>query len=136
MAKSRRHPWQTEIDYATTICAKLGCTVAVSHHDYEIAIVKGDGVQLVIYPHKTSTTSNISARLRDNGSKDKSKARRVMLAMKSGEGLPEDIRWKVATFNTFYAKTLPGPPHILQHSATRRPDAADDLLFPHDAPIH
>jgi hypothetical protein len=57
MAKSRRHPWQTEIDYATTICAKLGCTVAVSHHDYEIAIVKGDGVQLVIYPHKTSTTS-------------------------------------------------------------------------------
>jgi len=106
--KKKRHPWQEEIDYATTICAKLGCTVELSSHDYEIATVKGEGVQLVIYPHKTSGTGNLSARLRDNGSKDKSKARHVMLAMKNGEGLPEEIRWKVATFNTFYAKTLPG----------------------------
>ena len=104
----KRHPWKTELDYAVTICAALGCTVELSTHDYEIATVKGDGVQLLIYPHKTSSTRNISARLRDNGSKDKNKARRVMLAMKNGEGLPEDIRWKVASYNMFYAKKLPG----------------------------
>jgi hypothetical protein len=92
----KRHPWQTEIDYAVAICVPIGCTVTLSTHNYEIATVKGDGVQLVIYPHKTSSTGNLSARLRDNGSKDKAKARRVMLAM------------KVATFNTFHAKTLPG----------------------------
>ncbi len=108
--KKNRHPWQEEIDYATTICTKLGCTIELSSHDYEIATVKCEGVQLVIYPHKTSSTRNLSARVRDNGSKDKNKARRIMLAMKAGEGLPEDIRWKVAHFNTFYAKTLPGCP--------------------------
>ena len=107
--KVKRRPWQTELDYAEAICAALDCTVTISTHAYEIATVKGEGVQLLIYPHKTSGTGNISARLRDNGSRDKAKARRVMLAMKNGEGLPEDIRWKVATYNTFYAKKLPNP---------------------------
>lgn len=105
MARAKK--WQDEIDYARQICAPLGCAVEPSLHAYEIATVKGDGVQLIIYPHKTTGTGNVSARLRNNGSKDKAAARRVMIAMKNGEGLPEDIRWKVATFNTFYAKTLP-----------------------------
>lgn len=89
MARQRRHPWQTEIDQATTICVPLGCTVTTSTHDYEIAIVKGDGVQLVIYPHTVSSTGNQHARVRDNGSKDKSRARSVMAALYKGEGLPK-----------------------------------------------
>lgn len=105
---AKRHPFQTELDFAVAICAHLGCSLEISSHEYEIAVVKKDGVQLLIYPHKTSGTNNISARLRDNGSKNKAEARRIMIAMKNGEGLPEDTRWKVATFNTFYAKKLPG----------------------------
>jgi hypothetical protein len=100
-------PWAEEVGFAETICADLGCTVQRSPHAYEIATVTGDGVRLVIYPHKTSSTGNVSARVRDNGSKNKARAREVMLAMNRGEGLPEEIRWRVATFNTFYAKTMP-----------------------------
>ena len=103
---AKREPWATELGYAETICNHLGCVVARSQHEYEVATVKSDGVSLIIYPH-TSTQRHVSLRLRDNGSKDKTKARRIMLAMESGEGLPDDIRWKVANCNMFYAKTLP-----------------------------
>ena len=89
MARQKRHPWQTEIDQATAICAALGCSVSVSTHDYEIAIVRGEGVQLVIYPHTVKSTRNQHARVRDNGSKDKARARRVMVALYNGEGLPK-----------------------------------------------
>lgn len=106
MRKPKPLPWQEEVDYATAICAPLGCTVERSSHDYEVATVRGDGVQLVIYPHKT-TAGHHHARVRDNGSKDKPAARRVMLAMQSGEGLPDDTRWKVASFCTFSFKKLP-----------------------------
>jgi hypothetical protein len=100
-------PWSEEIGFAEKICGALGCVVERSKHAYEIATVVGKGIRLVIYPHKTSSTGNISARVRDNGSKDKARAREVMLAMKRGAGLPEEIRWRVATFNTFYTKKLP-----------------------------
>lgn len=105
--RKKRDPWLTEFEYATTICATVGCVVARSAHAYEIATVKGDGISLVIYEH-TNTNKNTSARVRDNGSKNKNRAREVMLALKRGDGLPEDIRWKVATYNTFYSKHLPG----------------------------
>lgn len=110
LTEAQRHArtWATEVGYARAICGPLGCIVAMSNHAHEIATVKGDGISILIYPHKTSGTGNISARVRDNGSRDKAKARAIMLAMKSGEGLPEDVRWKVSSFNTFYAKNLPG----------------------------
>lgn len=104
---ARQKPWADELEYAAMIAAPLGLAVALSPHDYEIATVKGDGVSLLIYPHKTSSTGNVSARMRDNGSKDKGRARAALLAFKRGEGMPEAIQWKVATFNTFYCKTLP-----------------------------
>ena len=103
----RRLEWAKEVEFATLICHQVGCVVERSQHAYEIATVKGEGVSLLIYPHKTTGTGNVSARARDNGSKDKKKARAVLTALKRGDGLPEDIKWKVATFNTFYCKTLP-----------------------------
>lgn len=102
----KRLPWAEEIGYAKTICAALGLTIARSSHDYEVAIIKGDGVQLLIYPHK-NTNSNVSLRIRDNGSEDKAKGRAVMIAIKSGHGLPEDTRWRVSHCNMFYAKNMP-----------------------------
>lgn len=102
----KRDPWAEVMGYAETICAHLGLTIERSAHDYEIAKVKGPGVSLLIYPHRNSN-GHLSARLRNNGSFDATNARTAMLAMKEGQGLPEEIRWRVATFNTFYAKTLP-----------------------------
>ena len=104
--KKRRHPWQHEIDLATAICAPLGYVVAVSTHDYEIATVKGDGVQLVIYPHTVSTTRNQHARVRDNGSKDKAKAKLVMAALYKGEGLPKEESDRVHFSCTFSWKGM------------------------------
>lgn len=97
---SRRQPWKDEIGYAEIICAPLGCIVARSLHQYEIATVKGEGVQLLIYPHKTSAGHH-HARIRDNGSKDKERAKAVMRALDAGEGLPEAIRPRVQYSCTF-----------------------------------
>lgn len=105
VAVSRR--WKEEFGLAKAICTKLGCTIEPSPHTYEIAKVRGEGVSLVIYPHTTASTRNKSARVRDNGSKDKDAARRVLLALKHGEGLPDDARERVSMLNTFHCKTLP-----------------------------
>lgn len=99
----RRHPWQDEIDWATTICAALSCTVEISTADYEIAKVKGPGVSLVIYPHKTSAR-NHHARVRDNGSKDKRAADRVMQSLHDGVGLPQPLADRVRFSCTFSQK--------------------------------
>lgn len=104
--KKRQHPWQTEIDQATAICAPLGCVVAISNHDYEIATVKGDGVQLVIYPHTVKSTRNQHARVRDNGSKDKARAKRVMSALNNGEGLPQPDADRIRFSCTFSWKNM------------------------------
>lgn len=103
----KKHPWQHEIDLATQICAPLGCVVAMSEHDYEIATVKGDGVQLVIYPHTVSSTRNQHARVRNNGSKDKTKALRVMTALYRGEGLPQADADRVRYSCTFSWQNMP-----------------------------
>lgn len=106
MSRRRREPWADEMRWAEIILTPLGCTVERSMADYEIAKVKGEGVSLVIYPHRT-TALNHHARVRDNGSKDKVKAADVMRALDEGRGLPEDERWRVSTFCTFSHKSSP-----------------------------
>lgn len=103
MSRKPRDPWAEEMRWAEVICTPLGCTVERSTAQYEIAKVKGEGVSLVIYPHK-STPGNYHARVRNNGSKDKAKAADVMDALAKGRGLPEDEVWRVATFCTFNSK--------------------------------
>lgn len=105
MAK-KRDEWKDEVAWATAICAPLGCTVTRSTHDYEIAVVKGGGVQLVIYPHKTGQ-GHRHARVRNNGSKDAKRAREVLHALDKGVGLPEDIRPQVQFTCTFSVKNQP-----------------------------
>jgi hypothetical protein len=102
MAK-KRDEWKDEVAWATAICAPLGCIVTRSTHDYEIAVVKGDGVQLVIYPHKTGR-GHRHARVRNNGSKNATRAREVLHALDKGVGLPEDIRPQVQFTCTFSVK--------------------------------
>jgi hypothetical protein len=115
----KRNPWQTEIDQATTICTPFGCKVAVSSHDYEIATVKGDGIQLVIYPHTVKSTRNQHARVRDNGSKDKARARLVMAALYDGRGLPQSEADRVRFSCTFSWKGMSLNEPALLHSGAR-----------------
>lgn len=106
MARSKNMPWQQEFDWATAICAPLGCTVARSDAMFEIAKVSGDGVSLVIYPHRT-TARNYHARVRNQNSKDAEKARRVMIALAQGDGLPEKEGDRVRFSCTFIHRELP-----------------------------
>lgn len=103
----KRVQWVDEVESAKIICEPLGCVVERSQHAYEIATIKGDGVSLLLYPHKVSSTHNVHVRARDNGSKSKERARQVLMALASGKGLPEETRWRVSTFCTFYCKTMP-----------------------------
>lgn len=102
----RTEPWRQEILWASQICAAFGCNVYRSTADYEIAKVNGDGISLVIYPHRT-TAGNYHVRVRDNGSKNRLGARRVMSALDAGEGLPEKEAERVRFSCTFSAKKLP-----------------------------
>lgn len=61
---------------------------------YQIAALRGDGVRLVVYPHKTKSTGNKHVRIRDENSANPALARQLMIA--SGftikikvSGLPE-----------------------------------------------
>lgn len=103
MAKAKSIPWQREFDWATQICAKHGCQVERSSAQFEIAKVKGDGVSLVVYPHKT-TAGHRHVRVRDNSSKDREAAARVMAALNAGDGLPEEEAQIVRFSCTFTAK--------------------------------
>lgn len=100
----RRDPWADEFQWAQTICAKLGCTVERSTAAYEIAKVKGHGVALVIYPHKT-TAGHQHARVRDNNSKDRAAAKMVMSALDAGQGLPQPLQDRIRFSCTFSSRT-------------------------------
>lgn len=101
----KREPWKDEFEWATAVCAPLGCTVERSTAMFEIAKVKGDGVSLVIYPHRT-TAGHYHARVRNNGSKNPEQAQRVMTALDNGEGLPEQVAQRVRGSCTFQHKRV------------------------------
>jgi hypothetical protein len=95
-----RDPWKDEKIWAHLICAPFACTVTSSTAQYEIAKVNGPGVALVIYPHKTSSGHH-HARVRDNNSKDKAAAERIMKALDEGEGLPQPLQDRIRFSCTF-----------------------------------
>ena len=74
-------PWAIEINMLLQFAEKEGLHVELmnpSHPQYQIARLTGDDFRLVVYPHTTRSTYNQHARVRDEVSKDKSKARLVM----------------------------------------------------------
>lgn len=50
------------------------------HPEYQLALLTGDGVRLIAYPHRTKSTGNRSCRIRDENSHDKKKAAALMVA--------------------------------------------------------
>lgn len=96
-------PWAYEVDAATRICASLGCTVERSSHAYEVAKIKGDGVSLILYPHRTGTGAR-HIRVRDNGSRDQVRSADVMNALDQGRGLPQSESDRIHFSCTFTRK--------------------------------
>lgn len=56
-----------------------------SKNDYEAFRFVGDDVTLIFYPHKTRA-SNVHIRVREQGSRDKDKARELMALLDIGSG--------------------------------------------------
>lgn len=55
-------------------------------NDYEAFRFVSPAVTILFYPHKTSSTGNISCRVRDQGSKNKKLAAELMIRLKVGSG--------------------------------------------------
>ena len=99
----KRNPWQGVIDEARAIVQQGDVTVVPSDHDYEIATIKGEGLSLVIYPHKT-TAGHRHARVRNNNSKNTVRAREVITSLIYGKKTKDgQTRFDC----TFHCKTMP-----------------------------
>jgi hypothetical protein len=77
--------WAAELSLAARVAADYGGDVSVSDSAYQIGKVVGSDYRIVIYPHKTSA-GNYHARVRDENSKNKSRANEVMSALDRAAG--------------------------------------------------
>lgn len=77
--------YKHEFEFARAHLAADGGTVEWSPHDFEAFTYKAPGVSLVFYPHKT-TANNRHIRVRDNGSKDKTRAAELMTSLWAAHG--------------------------------------------------
>jgi len=79
--------WIIEKAYgdATKMLENEGGTIEESPHDYQCFTFKADGVCLVFYPHRT-TARNYHIRVRNQGSKNKEKAEKLMKMLDDGAG--------------------------------------------------
>lgn len=69
--------YSSEKKMAQKYCKDNGLDLIESKADYQTAKIKGEGVCIVIYPHKTSA-GNYHLRLRDENSKNKERAFQIM----------------------------------------------------------
>ena len=61
--------WGQDIEIVFDVAQRHGCHLEPSTDEYIIAKIIGDGVRLVLYPHKTSA-KNYHLRVRDENSKN------------------------------------------------------------------
>lgn len=83
--KEPRYDWSDVLTQMQTFAAENGLTVTPlnpGHPHYQIAKLKGEGVLLVVYPHTTKSTGNQHARIRNEGSTNRDRARELII--KSG----------------------------------------------------
>lgn len=91
MAKRKRLPpwhrsyWESDLALAAPVLARHGCALEDVTADYQTARIVGDGVRLVIYPHRTSA-GNYHLRLRDEGSAKPMAAIHVAKALDKAAG--------------------------------------------------
>lgn len=73
--------WSKELDLAFAFAQREGLTFNLCSAPYQVAKLTGEGVRILIYPHKTKSTGHISLRVRDENSADRERADRLMSAM-------------------------------------------------------
>jgi hypothetical protein len=88
-----------EFAIARRVLADAGGELEWSTHDYEAFRFVAPGVRLIFYPHTTSSTGNVSIRVRDSGSNDKARAARLMALLYIGAGNNNTFSWKGMNFN-------------------------------------
>lgn len=78
--RTKPDPWQPVRDRIADFAARYGLAVEArspAAPQYQVALLTGDSVRLVVYP-ATSTTGSQHARIRDENSRDKTEAERLM----------------------------------------------------------
>ena len=81
----KHYVWEEDLRLARDIAARYCCMVYLDDTPYHIAKIKGDDIQLVLYPHKTSA-GNHHMRIRDEGSKDAKSALSIADALHTTSG--------------------------------------------------
>lgn len=86
--------FRDEFRMAQLVLATAGGKLEWSAADYEAFRFTSPTATLIFYPHKTSSTGNISVRVRSQGSKDAKRAAELMMRLRIGSGY----------YNTFTTK--------------------------------
>lgn len=73
--------WATELELAYAFAQREGLTFQLSTAAYQVAKLTGDDVRIVIYPHRTKSTGNVSLRVRDENSRNTARADALLDAM-------------------------------------------------------
>jgi hypothetical protein len=81
----KHYVWDEDLRLARDVAARYVCMVYLDDAPYHVAKIKGDGVQLVLYPHQTSA-GNHHMRVRDEGSRDAQKALEISDALNKSAG--------------------------------------------------
>lgn len=71
---------------AKDLLAAHGGELEWSQHDYQAFTYRSADVSLVFYPHKTAGTGNRHLRVRDQGSKNKTLAAKLMVNLDQAAG--------------------------------------------------
>lgn len=77
--------FKREFALAKELVAPIGGSVEPGKHNYEAFIYTHEDVRILFYPHKT-TAGNYHLRVRDHGSKNKSRAVEIMKMLDDGAG--------------------------------------------------
>ena len=73
--------WAADLEVAFAFAAEHGLRFELATADYQVAKLIGDDVRLLIYPHKTPNTGNVSLRVRDENSRNQDRADDLMAAL-------------------------------------------------------
>jgi hypothetical protein len=87
--------WRSEIQTAIIVSERHSCHVHLSRHDHQVVKIIGPGIQLVLYPHRTSAR-NYHIRVRDEASKDVDATRALVKELQTCQK---------RTHSTFYIRT-------------------------------
>lgn len=93
----KHYVWACDLLVAHQFSLDYGLDLVLATADYQVAKLIGEDVKLVIYPHTTKGTRNQHLRVRDEGSKNKTRAQALMVLLNRAAGFncTFSYRWTV-----------------------------------------